>query len=497
MRPTFSATPSFFRPLTCPAARTIACVVVALVVAMPAVAHPQGASADAVAKKLNTENGKVSAGKQSGPKVFKEWVKLPAAPVGDSTAIWPGIANWDAVSAWAKGGNGLGDALIASQHDEILGLAYGVKGASPEFREKGLFVDLAEGEDFGMVSYPYLKAVDGIGAYATAEMYRAAEAGEWDRAFNVGIAWLRFLRQVSDRQMMAEVQFATASMSQALSIHRDFLWRYREKIPVDVLKRVALKEYPLLRTGDGERLRRLRLPEGDLDMAKAVMERTFRGGQPNAVEFVNVYASQDSSQAPLMRFGQAKTWRKVAELHGAKDASTQKIDSIYDDWYRRWRSRPYGRLSEVPTELSRTNDVRYAAVIFSMKDLQDLFEARKLLIANINGTAVAAGLCAFRNDYQGTWPGKIKEAYAVHVVKRMNLDPFDKRGEALGYRTLSSPRKVQLPNGSLNVDGVMLWAIGSDNKDDDGARHTDDGTSHDLLLWPPVRELSRELGTTP
>ncbi len=492
MRPTFLPIHSIVHPLLAASALALA-----LVFAAPSIAHAQGATADAIAKKLNTENSKVSAGKQSGPKVFTEWVKLAAAPSDDPTAIWPGMPNWDAVSAWAKGGTALGEALIAAQHDEILGLPYGTKGASPEFREKGIVVDLAEGEDFGMVSYPYLEAVEGIGAYATAEMYRAAEAGEWDRAFNVGLAWLRFLRQVSDRQMMAEVQFGTASMSQALSIHRDFLWRYRDQVPVEVLKRVALKEYPLLRAGDGERLRRLRLPEGDLDMAKAVMERTFRGGQPNAVEFVNVYASQDSSKAPLMRFGQAKTWRKVAELHGAKDASTQKIDSIYDDWYRRWRSRPYGRLSEVPTELSRTNDVRYAAVIFGMRDLQSLFEARKRLIANINGTAVAAGLCAYRNDYQHTWPGKIKEAYAVHVVKRMNFDPFDKRGEALGYKILSSPRKVQLPNGSLDVDGVMLWAIGSDNKDDDGARHTDDGSSHDLLLWPPVRELARESGATP
>ncbi|MDA1007708.1 MAG: hypothetical protein O2800_01705 [Planctomycetota bacterium] len=457
-------------------------------------AQAQRGSPDSVVKKLNDDVRKVSLDRQSAGPVLSAWLKATQPPATNANLIWPKMKDWSSVSSFAQQNKPLGDALIAAQNAVSFGLLYGVKNVDPTFAEKKLFVDFASGEDFGLVDFGYFPAIKAIGVYAVAEMYRAGEAKDFDRAFAVGIAWLRFLRQMGDRDMLDEKLFAINAMTEALSIHRDFLWYYKDAVPVATLKRVSLQEYALIRAGDSERMKRLQLPEGDLLLAQAVMERTFDKGQPDADQFVHVYANQDSVTTPIMRFGSAKLWRAVAERHGSKDASDARLIGITDDWFRRWRSKPYGKLSQTASELSRTNEVRYAAIIFSIDDLRTLFDARNLLIANVNGTAASAGLCAYRIEYQNTWPRDIKNAYAIHVVKRLDFDPYDKLARKLSYRSLDGVRTIESPAGQLKMDGMMLWALGVDNADNDGKTHSDDGSNGDLLLFPPVRALAREQG---
>ncbi|MDA1105014.1 MAG: hypothetical protein O2855_00265 [Planctomycetota bacterium] len=472
----------------------LAAISLSLCLGRTATAQEPGEGPAGVIRELNGPDAKLSDdNKKSGPRVFLEWIKVPAPPAGRSVEVWPGMKDWSKVSAWAQGASALGDILVTTQNARSLGLPYGMDGVSPAFQEKGISVDFGTGDDFGIVTYGYLDAVRGIGVYAAAEMYRAAEAKDWTRAFDVGVAWLRFLRLVADREMMAESACALAELESALSVHRDFLWRYRDAIPAEVCKRASLKQYPFLHAGDGERLEVLELPEGDRLLAKAVMEqRTFSGDEPDEVQFVELYGAKDSADAPLMRFGTVKMWERIASHHGARAASIERLDGMYDDWHRRWRSNPYGRLSEVPTMRSKTNALRYAAVIFSIQDLQEFFAARKRVIASINGTALAAGLCSYRWSYEGRWPSAVKAAHAAHIVKRFDFDPFDKQGQTLSYRTFEGSKNLQVPGGSVSVPEVMLWSLGMDGKNDNLSSHTDDGSKGDILLWPPVRELQRE-----
>lgn len=94
-------------------------------------------------------------------------------------------------------------------------------------------------------------------------------------------------------------------------------------------------------------------------------------GQPDAVKMAATMGDLQSRNEPLTRFGAAKRWTQIAEVpHGSFDASRNRLTSIYDDWWRRWRVRYYDTLLDNPTVISRTNKVRYAMVLLMVRDLE-------------------------------------------------------------------------------------------------------------------------------
>jgi len=64
----------------------------------------------------------------------------------------------------------------------------------------------------------------------------------------------------------------------------------------------------------------------------------------------------------------------------------------------------------------------------------------------------------------------------------------------LKYRALSARQAISTPYGPVWATGCMLWAIGANHEDDNGATHSVDGSVGDLVLWPPVRALARQEG---
>ena len=70
----------------------------------------------------------------------------------------------------------------------------------------------------------------------------------------------------------------------------------------------------------------------------------------------------------------------------------------------------------IDTQFDRTNPVRYAAVIHSMQDIEEAFSVRNQLIAAVNGTALSAGLCAYKQTY-GVYPGDKEKLYGQSVRK--------------------------------------------------------------------------------
>jgi hypothetical protein len=186
----------------------------------------------------------------------------------------------------------------------------------------------------------------------------------------------------------------------------------------------------------------------------------------------------------------------VAEVHGSLEASEEKLQAIYDDWWRRWRMRPYGNpIFELPTETSRLNPVKYAAVSKLLQDLTRAFDARNVLIANANGTAFAAAVVARYRADQGRWPQKVEIAIQSDYMKtKMNLDPYDKGYKGFEYRAVAKPKAVDASVGRIEAPGVLIFAKGIDHESNEAATHTDDGSKGDILIWPPVRELAREQG---
>ncbi len=410
----------------------------------------------------------------------------------DLTGIWPGMDKWSDWSAWSEKNQGIVKVLIAQQDRLAFAMPYGEDKIDQALRSKG-FATVVNLETEGKrVTFGYFKAIAAINAFVVADMYRLGQAGKFDEAFAVGVANIKLLRQIADQTMLEEKLFALDSLSTCLSIHRDFVYTYLDKIPADVLTKVASKDYPLIRPQDGERFRRLEMPEGDRFVAEGILERCFDDrGQPSEALFAEVFAGLQSQDAPLTRFGAARRWAKIASLHGSLDASTKKLNDVYDDWWRRWRYRPYDPATMVPTELSQLNSIRYAAILLSVIDIGEAFKARLRAAADLNGTATAFAMCAYKRA-NGTWPDDIEKAFPIFGLKKANFDPYDTEFGSLLFKDLGADeRRIETPQGTVPVSGCIVYSRGANNQDD-GAKTSDPtADAYDVLYWPPLRAISR------
>ncbi len=451
---------------------------------------------------LNKPLKQVAMKDRSAPKLFAAFLKLSPPPLelGDDfnqTTIWPKMERWSDVSKWAQANAAMGEALIESDDATVLGLPYGTDNVDPAWIKAELSISFSgEGTD-GRLMCGYFKAIRLIGAYATAEMYRLGEAGDFEQAFAVAIAYARVLRQVCEQSMLEEKLFGLEMLSENLSVHRDFMWHNLDRLPVPVMQRVALKEYSFLKPSDSEKLRRLQMPEGDRIVAIEVLKRaleSFQGGEVDTERFAAVLAGEETLDGPLQAFGTQEMWRRVALVHGSLKASSDRLEIIYDDWWRRWKLKPTSPIQQMATELSRTNPIKYAVVLSKVRDVARAFEWRNAVIAEVNGTIVAAGLCGYYQDFKKKWPKNPEQAHAVYFQKRFDFDPYSKKVGHLRYRALPTRQAIDTPLGRVWATGCLVWAIGANHEDDDGATHSTDGAVGDLVLWPPVRALARDEG---
>ena len=438
---------------------------------------------------------------RSAKVLFDAYLELsdPPMEVGDFfnlTTIWPGMDDWDKVSNWAAANEQMGEALMSAEKRVIIGMPYGASEVSPQWRDAGIMIEVAPGGDLSIIEYPYLYgAVDTIACWATAEFYRLLEAGEYDKAFELSLAYLRVLRQGCEQVMLEEKTWFMDTLSIALSIQRDAMYTYLDKIPPGLFQKLGTKEFPFLKATDDQRMRRLQMPEGDRILAEAMVDATFdSAGQADYEKFSDIYGALQARDEPLTRFGAKRRWLRLAGVHASRDATEEKLTDVYDDWWRRWRMRQFDPMMDLSTEFSRLNKVRFAAIVLAVRDLDKAFRAREKLVANINGTILSAGLC-YQKAAFGAWPSSLAPVYAVAAVKRFDFDPYHKGYGQLVYKRLGSPRSINTEYfGQLKMDGCMLYALGEDHFDDGGTDSTTDGTSGDLLLWPPVRQMARNQG---
>jgi hypothetical protein len=440
---------------------------------------------------LVTEQGK------SATRIFTAYLDMTKAPreVGadfNQTTIYPGMEGFDEVAKWAEANANMGKTLLEVQNCQVLGVPYGTDGVDARFVERKLVAELSADGDLARMSFPYLDAIEAINAYVAADMYRLCEAGKFDDAFNLGVAHARVLRQAIEATMFDEKFAAMTMLSDALSVHRDMLWVYSPKMSVALLQRLAKNEYPFLKPSDNERLKRIAMPEGDLIVGTAMLESVFDSdGQPNLEKFAQAFSGLQAAGEPLTGFGAAKRWSRIASVHGSLEASNKKLTDIYDDWWRRWRMRPFDPMMAIPTELSRANPVRYAAVVLVARDIESLFELRRRLACELCGTVISAGLAGYKLEF-GDWPKNIEMAYAQFMPKRFDFDSYDKDYGSFIYDFLGSSSKgIESEFGRIEVRGCVLFARNGDGESNKAVRHAVGGRSDDFVLWPALRAISR------
>ena len=432
-------------------------------------------------------------------------ISSPPQPVSSTFnqgSIWPGMSEWGDVSKWASSNSGMAEAIIRSADRTIIGLPYGAENVPNSYSEAGLSVDILIDGGQPVVEFNYFKALDTIAAFATAEIYRRFEIGDVDGALSLLNSKLFVLRMFCDRQFMEEKTHTFELLTESLANARDMYWTYMDQISPDQFREISLRQLPYLRPDRA----RLLIPEADRYVAEAIMEQVFdkETGDPIPDRFVEVFTRLQSEKEPLTRLGAAARWRAIAGRHASMDASKERLTLIYDDWWRRWRARDYGYIISLASEFEKANGMRYAAVLLSIENIQELFEIRNRLRVAVYGTAISAGLCGFHRRY-GEYPVdqsiSAQRLYGSEITRQIDKDPYNflDKPEVLGpfhYRKIKNKTLLMVAGDRLWLEpgSALLYSVGSDEQDDRGEEHAELGDDADIILWPPIKALLRKNG---
>ncbi len=479
-----------------PARRTRGPAVAAFLCALCLGAPVPGQSTDVLAK-LNADGTIHGTEESKSYRVLLDaYLKLtpPPEPVSDAfnlATIHPGMKNWTKVSDWAESNPHMAEAILACRSTNILGLPYGTAAIEEKYRTANLVAVIGVEEDLEVNDFRYLRAMDAIAAYATAEMYRRLLAGEQQPAIDLATALNWVLRQLCDRQFLQEKVFSINLLVDALVNLLDVLYSYQDKFTAEQFRQLSWEDIPQLRPDRN----RLHMPEGDRVVSEALLEAVFGSdSQPDPELFARAFGSIQSYEAPLTRFGAARRWRMIAAVHGSLEASKERLELIYHDWWRRWRVQEYDPILAIPTQFARTNPIRYAAVMYSIEDLEEAFAMRSRLVTAVNGTAIAAGLCAYKATF-GVYPDDKEKLYGQFVRRRISdIDPYDQQFGPLHYRLLDARTSLDTRWGRLWLDKgqCILYSVGADHADGRAVEHVGDASAGDLVIWPPIRTLLRQ-----
>jgi len=265
---------------------------------------PAATSESSSNDRLNVWLKNVSVKSRASTTLWPAWAKASAMP-GDGAVpmpadIWSGMTDAQAWSDWAAKNPDLAKALNASRESSVLGVSYGEQGVDAALKSKGLVA--LPGSAVGEGAFPYLRAVRGLAAYAILEMQRLGAAKNFDGAFQVGVDGLRMLRQAAEQRMSTEKVVALELLASSLEAHRVFLADHLDQIPEATLQKFSLKEYPMLKRGENERMKRLEIPEGDRVVVESVLVQAFGAdGQPNAAAFAERFGRNQAESAPITR----------------------------------------------------------------------------------------------------------------------------------------------------------------------------------------------------
>ncbi len=484
-------------------------IVVLIAAVLGAVLPVSSASADArrdaVVKKLNDHSSvKGSESTKSYKVIFDAYIEMsePPMPLDENfnlTTIWPGMPQWSAVAGWAETNTHMADAIIEvwEKNTIIFGLPYGEENVSSEIRDAGLTVAIGLDDSLRNNEFRYMYSIEVIAAYGTAEVYRLMETGQTDRAIRLALAQTVLMRQLSDRDFLLEKLWFIDLLSNTLSNLRDVFYTYQDKIDVEWFTDIGMIDIPFLNPDRS----RLFMPEADRILAEALIREVFdeRSGRANAVQFSNVFGAVQSQDMPLTRFGSARRWANIAAVHGSLDASLERLTLVYDDWWRRWRIEGHSPILDIKSEFAATNPVRYAAVLYSMQNVEELFTKRDRLVLEVNGTSLAAGLCAHKVS-RGSYPNRIENMHGEFVRKSMNVDPYDFLLGDLKYELLTRRKSIDLAGNKrlwIEPGEALLWGRGLNVEDDRATLHTDDGSQGDIVIWPPIKAVARQQNIEP
>ena len=416
-------------------------------------------------------------------------------------SIWPGMADWDAVSQWAASGKALRTAITDAAQRPVFGIKYGVDAAAPEDAAAGLVVALGTADGrLILPSFEYLNGVAQMTIWTAAETYRLAEAGKPEEGLTLLLDELMVLRRLADREFMDEKEATLTMLASGLHVFRDVVYRYMDGISGSFLTHAALHDLPSLSPGRES----LFMPEHDMRLCESLLQNSFDQslGLPLADEFPAVFTEVQvaATKRPLQRFGARRRWESIYQGQDSLEANKARLQLIFDDWWRRWRSSDEDMMGQLildqQSQFELMNIARFAAIDAVIHDMRNLIEARGRLQMEVNAAATAAGLAAYRIE-RGVYPQELRTAFGITMSKPLAKDGHATVSEGyrpwFRYRRLDAP--IDLDIGTTRVElpaGMgLLYSTGRDGVDGLAVRHADERWQGDLVIWPPPDSLVR------
>jgi hypothetical protein len=421
------------------------------------------------------------------------------APLSQSS-VWPGMPEWDAVSAWAASSPALGAAIKEAAMRPTFGLKYGRETVDQADRDAGLYVDLGESDQrLVLPTFPYLERIRRMAAWTAAETWRLAEAGKAEAGLTLLLDELMVFRRLADREFMDEKEAAIRLINEGLRVFRRVMYRHIDSLSPAYLKKLAYIEIASLRPGRSS----LFMPENDRRLCETLLANAFDEslGMADPSEFAGVFTEVQAVDRPLQRFGARNRWEYLQRHHDSLDNAKERLQLIFDDWWCRWRSDDMTAMGSLildrQSQFELMNVGRFAAIDAVIRDMQNLFDARDRLLVEVNATATAAGIAAYKRD-RGVYPKEMRIAFGITVDKQFVTDDYAMITEDYRpwfvYRYISKRRELDVGTTRVWLEPGMglLYSTGRDGQDSLGTLHVDEKGRGDLIFWPPPEELVRE-----
>ncbi|MCH2136929.1 MAG: hypothetical protein MK101_10160 [Phycisphaerales bacterium] len=423
-------------------------------------------------------------------------IALPAVPdaAGDADIrdIRPGSQGWDALIAWARANPDVQDAIKITSERRFLGLPYGEDAVPEAFSAGGFSVTLPDLETSTTPVFGWIRHLEKVATWAKVEAWRRLAEGDADGAIDLMEKDVGMLRKAADRGFLVEKHAAITLLIDAVLSLREMIYLHLEDISAQRLNDFAVGPISKVRADRD----RLLLPELDRHVHQALVDASFdhATGKVDQAEFRRRFTRLLGDESPVGYAGIDSRWRNLARYQASLEASREQLDNLYDDWWRRWRVRNGTELAAMilaePPHSERLNAVRYAGVLSTLGDMDQLVIDRDRLIAELDATSVAAGIAAYRR-HRGAYPQFARMAYGINIPRHKDFDRYSSDNLPFLYRVPASDWTVNVGTGQVVVPAGtgLLYSRGRDGFDNSGARHSVGGFDGDLIIWPPVSAL--------
>lgn len=438
-----------------------------------------------------------------------------AALILPSSPAWPTVQAW--VSAEPQQAV-LG--VLATITEETnprrvmqFALPYGINGIPTSFIRAGIHAELGDPPTLASVQLGYMERFDWMKLLVDIETTRLVEAGDAEQAVTINLQLAAFARQIAERQMGAEVEWAYETMASAMR-------RVRDAVYVDSKTNRSLSATFLTDTVESidverglYRIDRLRMPEGDKQSALQLIERVFdASGRPDPAIFPSAMAEMAATGRPLRLFPEAGRWAQQVSSHANQSQSRSAVEGIYNDWNTRWNSDPFDAIQQ-STSAYRALEGRsedYSLITQTVPDVGRLLDLRKGVQAETVGTRVALAAQALKaaTGAQATSLALLRPRY----IDDLGIDPFNpdtdlrnrpeflyfvpERDDINGERHTMNvvPRDRTNFSVSLTRDDFVVYSPGGNGADDRAGNVSDNPSAAigDYLVWPPVLSLTRD-----